>query len=394
MEETSGAPEAIQTPNPPGTMSVGTYVTANNAILTNNEVIAILMDLVKFPNDTPVVVNASHQKNPQQTIFLNAKMSGYDPDPLKHLLPEGGVRSNLLPLEVTRRSIPAHEPGDSLFCMQWEMWFVNGPRGWRTAQSVPSIGFYDTFNLDSIRQHMLWFMDMGVDFIMLDWSNHIWGRQHWSERSEHVNMLLHATQLSLEVLASMRAEGLPVPKVVIMPGLSNGRPCSMEALNEELDWIYQNYYRLPRFKGLWQEFEGKPLVVILDTGGIGDKRARSASSFRIPFFKMTLEMSEAEMDAFRQAQGPVDDAHFTIRWLSSQNQATRHHELGSWSWMDGVLDPPVTYKDGVAEAVTVTPTFFNALGWLDKEAYGRRGGTGSMDGDDGGLPWWGGRPFS
>ena len=81
----------IQTPNPPGTMSVGTYVTANNAILTNNEVIAILMDLVKFPNDTPVVVNASHQKNPQQTIFLNAKMSGYDPDPLKHLLPEGGV---------------------------------------------------------------------------------------------------------------------------------------------------------------------------------------------------------------------------------------------------------------------------------------------------------------
>jgi prepilin-type N-terminal cleavage/methylation domain-containing protein len=80
----------IQTPNPPGYMSVGTYVIANNAILTNNEVIAILMDLVTFPNGT-ATVNASHQKNPQQTIFLNAKMSGYDPDPLKHQLPEGGV---------------------------------------------------------------------------------------------------------------------------------------------------------------------------------------------------------------------------------------------------------------------------------------------------------------
>ena len=242
-----------------------------------------------------------------------------------------------------------------------------------------NIGFYDTFNPDSIRQHMLWFMDMGVDFIMLDWSNHIWGRQHWSERSEHVNMLLHATQMSLEVLASLRDEGLPVPKVVLMPGLSNGRPCTMEALNEELDWIYQSYYRTPRFNGLWQEFEGKPLVIILDTGAIADKRARSEAAFRIPFFKMTLEMGEDEMDAFRQAQGPVDDSHFTIRWLSSQNQTTHHHELGYWSWMDGALDPPVTYKDGAAEAVTVTPTFFNALGWLDKTAYGRRGGTGYLE---------------
>jgi type II secretory pathway pseudopilin PulG len=75
----------IQTPA--GNMSVGTYVTANNAFLTNNEVIAILMDLVKFPNDT-ATVNANHQKNPQQTIFLNAKMSGYDPSKPD---PQGGV---------------------------------------------------------------------------------------------------------------------------------------------------------------------------------------------------------------------------------------------------------------------------------------------------------------
>jgi hypothetical protein len=68
-------------------MSVGTFVTLNNAILTNNEVIAILMDLVTFPNGT-ATVNANHQKNPQQTIFLNAKMSGYDPSKPD---PQGGV---------------------------------------------------------------------------------------------------------------------------------------------------------------------------------------------------------------------------------------------------------------------------------------------------------------
>ena len=57
---------------------------------TNNaEVIAILMDLTNYPNGS-LTVNTNHQKNPQRTIFLNAKMSGYDPasnDPQ----PPGGV---------------------------------------------------------------------------------------------------------------------------------------------------------------------------------------------------------------------------------------------------------------------------------------------------------------
>ena len=50
------------------------------AYTTNNsEVIAILMDVTNYANGQPVPANLNHQKNPQQTIFLNAKMSGYDP---------------------------------------------------------------------------------------------------------------------------------------------------------------------------------------------------------------------------------------------------------------------------------------------------------------------------
>ena len=53
---------------------------------TNNaEVIAILMDNTNLAN----AVNAGHVKNPQQTIFLSAKMSGYDPS--QPGLPEAGV---------------------------------------------------------------------------------------------------------------------------------------------------------------------------------------------------------------------------------------------------------------------------------------------------------------
>jgi type II secretory pathway pseudopilin PulG len=58
---------------------------------SNNEVIAILMDIT---NTTVTAVNQNHQKNPQQTLFLNAKMSGWDPS--QGGTPQGGVGNDLV----------------------------------------------------------------------------------------------------------------------------------------------------------------------------------------------------------------------------------------------------------------------------------------------------------
>jgi prepilin-type N-terminal cleavage/methylation domain-containing protein len=44
------------------------------SISSNYDVVAILMDLTNYPGGG-FTVNTNHQKNPQQTIFLNAKMS-------------------------------------------------------------------------------------------------------------------------------------------------------------------------------------------------------------------------------------------------------------------------------------------------------------------------------
>jgi prepilin-type N-terminal cleavage/methylation domain-containing protein len=46
-----------------------------NYTTNNSEVIAILMDLTTYPGGGPTV-NTNHLRNPQQTIFLNAHMSG------------------------------------------------------------------------------------------------------------------------------------------------------------------------------------------------------------------------------------------------------------------------------------------------------------------------------
>jgi len=58
---------------------------------SNNEVIAILMDIT---NTTVTPANANHQKNPQQTLYLNAKMSGWDPS--QGGKPKPGVGNDLI----------------------------------------------------------------------------------------------------------------------------------------------------------------------------------------------------------------------------------------------------------------------------------------------------------
>ncbi len=62
----------FQTPTS-GPWTVGTPV--GGTILSNAEVIAILMDNTTLANG----VNTNYIKNPQQTIFLSPKMSGYNP---------------------------------------------------------------------------------------------------------------------------------------------------------------------------------------------------------------------------------------------------------------------------------------------------------------------------
>jgi prepilin-type N-terminal cleavage/methylation domain-containing protein len=69
---------------------------ATYAIYTtnNSEVIAILMNLTNYPNGSGATANANYQKNPQKTIFLTAKMSGWDPS--QGGTPQPGVGNDLV----------------------------------------------------------------------------------------------------------------------------------------------------------------------------------------------------------------------------------------------------------------------------------------------------------
>ncbi len=283
--------------------------------------------------------------------------------------------SNSVMIEVTRRTIQPKDNGNTLVCMQWEPWFGPDTCFWDSAHAVPVVGFHDSCDPDVLRQHFLWFADMGIDFLMADWSNHIWGKEHWNERSPRCNAIIHATEMALEMLAVMRDEGIPVPKMTFLMGISNGPPATMTALNEQLEWVHDYMVRNPRFKDLWVDFDGKPLMTVLDCGVVAHPQGTTESIFRIPFIKQTLGGDAATIDKYRaDGAGKENKDLFTIRWVSTQLQTTRHEELGYWTWMDGSIDPVVTYKDGKPEAVTVTPGFFGEHGWRGREAQGRRGG--------------------
>ena len=60
-----------------GTLFQSQFSAANaNCFSNNSEVIAILMNLTDYPSGAGPTANFNYQKNPQKTIFLNAKMSG------------------------------------------------------------------------------------------------------------------------------------------------------------------------------------------------------------------------------------------------------------------------------------------------------------------------------
>ncbi len=264
-------------------------------------------------------------------------------------LPETAALSNRVTVQVDRRrlAVMASDP-EHLVGAQYCTLFTPQNFNWTTAQAVPLVGFYRSWDPDIVRQHLIWLVESGVDFLLVDWSNQLWDRRHWDQRSDAANEVVRATTMLLETAAAMREQGLPVPRIVIFVGVNNGPSTTMVAINEEILWIYHNYIGNPRFQRLFLEYLGKPLLIVFNGGGPA-------------WLKDTH-------------QAPVDERNFTIRWMSSQHQLCRHNEAGYWSWMDGSLRQPVTLFQGKPEAMTASTAFFDQGGWKAPTAFGRRGG--------------------
>lgn len=261
--------------------------------------------------------------------------------------PAGLVRSPaarlvVKPAHLSMPSHPRHAVG-----MEYEPWFSPLNLHWQSAEAVPLLGRYSSADTAVLRQHALWLDRAGIDFVLVDWSNNLWGKTAWAQRAPNVDQIVANTTVLLHTYAAMRAQGLPTPQVTLLLGLDNGPHTTTTALNEEMAWIDQHYVRNPRYRGLWVRYRGKPLLLLFNGGG----------------------------PAVLTGQPPVSTAHFTVRWMASQLQANHLQTAGYWSWMDGSVHPVLTGHAGRPEALTVTPAFFGSGGWTGSQALGRLGGT-------------------
>ncbi|MGA2802213.1 MAG: prepilin-type N-terminal cleavage/methylation domain-containing protein [Verrucomicrobiota bacterium] len=147
-EFTYGA--VFQTPTAPFTYSLLNTTYA----MSNCEVIAILMDVTNYPNTGLPTANANHQKNPQQTLFLNAKMvsdpslPGVGPD-LVYRDPWGN------PYVITMDLDEEGNVKDAFYCLN----VVSGPGGANTNPGLNGLINPDTTKNDNFQYHgsvMVW----------------------------------------------------------------------------------------------------------------------------------------------------------------------------------------------------------------------------------------------
>ena len=249
--------------------------------------------------------------------------------------------------------IPESTPS-TLIGLQYETWFTPHNAGsYETAEAVPVLGKYSSYDKNVIVKHEEWFENLGIDWLLLDWSNMLWMKPDWEKHTEATQELEETTDLLFKVYSELEREGKHPPKLVIMLGLQNGPPVpdAVPRLNGIIAWTKKNFLDKQEYKNLWLYYDGKPLLTIL---------------FNIDFACDEITRKTAGLEA----------PDWTVRWMGSQLQDTHVEKCGFWSWMDAPIRQVVTSSSGRPEEVVVTPSSFPIpQGWLDPRAVGRDHGA-------------------
>ena len=258
-------------------------------------------------------------------------------------------------------------PG-TLMGLQYETYFTNLNVGWEThrgtdipglnkgtQEAIPILGKYSSYDVNIIRKHEEWFEYLGIDWLLIDWSNFLWMSPAWEQHQGATHEIEETTELLFKTYSQLEKEGRRPPKLVIMLGLENGPPAprALERLNGIVAWTRRTFLDAPEYKNQWLYYNGKPLLTIL---------------FNPPHpcedLKRTID------------QSPLEAPDWTIRWIASQLQVNHAERCGMWSWMDGIIRQVATYNSGTAEETLVTPSAFPIPdGWLDPRTVGRDHGA-------------------
>jgi hypothetical protein len=81
----------------------------------------------------------------------------------------------------------------SLIGIQYEHWFF-GPESWETAEAIPLQGKY-TADEQTVSKHYAEFRDLGIDWLLIDWTNMLWMKPAWEQHTGATHQLEEKTDV-------------------------------------------------------------------------------------------------------------------------------------------------------------------------------------------------------
>jgi hypothetical protein len=280
---------------------------------------------------------------------------------------------------------PHQEPAESrrtLIGLQYEAYFTKHNVNWDsnqasgsvglyngTAEAIPILGKYSSFDASILKKHEEWFEYLGIDWLLIDWTNFLIAKPAWETQQGPTHEVEQTAELLFNTYRQLQKEGKHPPKFVfMMPPYESASsvPVGIQRLNHLIDWTTQHFLNNPEYKDLWLRLDGKPLL-------------------NIAAWSSSIGASSASCADLAKITDQVVAPGWRVRWMGTQLQDSHVNKCGYWSWMDGTIRQAVTFKDGVPEETVVTPACFpfaftDALlaarkGWLDPKAVGRDHGA-------------------
>ncbi len=255
--------------------------------------------------------------------------------------------------------------------VSWEGGTASGSVGLfsGTQEAVPILGKYSSYDTKILRKHEEWFEYLGIDWLLLDWTNFLIAKPEWESQQGATHEAMETTDLLFKTYSELAKEGKHPPKLVfMMPPFDSAAsvPVGIERLNRLIELATKKYLDNPDYNALLLRLDGKPLM-------------------NIAWWGSTITAPGASCQSLAKLTDQVSAKGWTVRWMGTQLQDSHVNDCGYWSWMDGTIRQAVTRRNGVAEETIVTPSefpfaFSDALipshkGWLDPKAVGRDHGA-------------------
>eukprot|EP01084_Bolivina_argentea_P062773 114758_1 len=231
--------------------------------------------------------------------------------------------------------------GDGYVGMNYETWF-NSPAMWNSRHVSPQLGLYYSNDSSIIIQHNNWMIDVGIDFVHIDWSNND-NPANWNTTRTDLGAIVTSTTAVFDVYSNLDKHS---KIALLLDGLTEAM-FTNGWLQQTVDFIYDQYILNKTRNSMYFYYKNKPLITI---------------------YLNTPAWCGTNLPKWT-------DNRFAVRWMTGflESQSSLI-SLDVWSWISR-FPIPASSNNGVVESMTTSDAWPGQSGWGSVDTEGRNNGT-------------------